>query len=142
MPLEDDLPWDTTFAGASGSERVVGHNDVCPENTLFRSGRAVAFIDFDFAAPTDPVLDLAHLLRMWVPLGIAAGPDRAERHATRMRCATNAYGVEPGRELQDALELSVSQAETFVRTQLNRADLTTEYFAQRRTELIAAASAR
>jgi aminoglycoside phosphotransferase (APT) family kinase protein len=71
-PPDSGLVWDTTFAGAPG--RVVGHIDVCPENTVFRDGRAVAFIDFHFAAPTDPVLDLAHLLRMWVPLGVAHDP--------------------------------------------------------------------
>jgi hypothetical protein len=140
MPLEGDLPWDTTFGSSAG--RVIGHNDVCPENTVFRAGRAAAFIDFDFAAPTDPLLDLAHLLRMWVPLGVADGPDRSARLATRMRSATDGYGLDPESELQEALELSVHQAETFIRTQLNRDDLSTDYFAQRRVELVKAASAR
>jgi aminoglycoside phosphotransferase (APT) family kinase protein len=71
-PPDSGLVWDTTFAGAPG--RIVGHIDVCPENTVFRDGIAVAFIDFHFAAPTDPALDLAHLLRMWVPLGVAHDP--------------------------------------------------------------------
>jgi aminoglycoside phosphotransferase (APT) family kinase protein len=91
-PPDSGLVWDTTFAGAPG--RVVGHIDVCPENTVFRDGRAVAFIDFHFAAPTDPVLDLAHLLRMWVPLGVAHDPRPHRRllHApargTRRRCSS------------------------------------------------------
>ena len=27
------------------------HNDVCPENVVFRDGIAVALLDFEFAAP-------------------------------------------------------------------------------------------
>lgn len=138
LSLGSDLPWDTAFAGAGG--RVVGHNDVCPENTVFRGGQAVAFIDFDLAAPTDPVLDLAHLLRMWAPLGVAEGPDRGTRLTARMRSGVRAYGLAPGHALPEAMALSVDQAERFVTSRLDRPDLTTGYFAQRRAELVEAAS--
>jgi hypothetical protein len=63
-----DAGWDSEFEYAvEGS--IIGHNDVCPENVVFRHGEAFALIDFDQAAPTHPLLDLAHLARMWVPLG-------------------------------------------------------------------------
>jgi len=34
---------------------------------VFREGRAVALIDWDFAAPGRPVYDLAQMARMWRP---------------------------------------------------------------------------
>jgi aminoglycoside phosphotransferase (APT) family kinase protein len=47
---------------------IVCHNDLCVENVVFHNGRATAFIDFDFAAPADPLLDIAIACRHWVPL--------------------------------------------------------------------------
>lgn len=47
---------------------LVCHNDVCPENVVFRDGTALALLDFDFAAPGRPVFDLAHLARPCVPI--------------------------------------------------------------------------
>jgi Phosphotransferase enzyme family len=46
---------------------IVCHNDLCIENVVVRDGRAIAFIDFEFAAPTDPLRDLAVTLRHWAP---------------------------------------------------------------------------
>ena len=47
---------------------LVCHNDLCLENVVVAAGRAVAFIDFDFAAPVDRVWDIAIALRHWVPM--------------------------------------------------------------------------
>jgi len=47
---------------------VICHNHVCLENVVFREGRAVALIDWDFAAPGRPVYDLAQMARMCVPV--------------------------------------------------------------------------
>src|SRR5262245_14886735 len=47
---------------------IVCHNDVCPENVVFRNAEAIALLDFDLAAPGRPVWDLAHTARMWIPL--------------------------------------------------------------------------
>lgn len=139
MPVDRGLPWDTASGSPVG--RIIGHNDACPENTVFRDGEAVAFIDFDRAGPTEPVLDLAHLLRMWVPLGVGDGTDRPARLAARMRAALVGYGSGSGAELQQALRTSVEQAERFVGERLDRADLTAGYFARRRTALLEAAAA-
>ena len=66
-----DAVWDRTLAPesvvGSGAELIVGHNDLCVENVVVRDGRAVAFIDFDFAAPTDALWDVAIAARHWVP---------------------------------------------------------------------------
>ena len=50
--------WDDALADPVGGT-LVCHNDVCPENVVFRDGIAVALLDFEFAAPGRPVYDLA-----------------------------------------------------------------------------------
>lgn len=56
------------------------HQDLCESNVVVRDGEAVAFIDFDLAAPCDPVLDIAIAAHHWVPLSDPAdltGPQGA-----------------------------------------------------------------
>jgi hypothetical protein len=62
-----DLPWSDELADPCNGP-IVCHNDVCPENVVFRNGEAIALLDFDLAAPGRPVWDLAHTARMWIPL--------------------------------------------------------------------------
>ena len=84
-----DSAWTTALTpGPPPTGAIVGHNDLCLENVVCRDGRAVAFIDFDFAAPVEPLWDVAIALRHWVPLkdrvdaGDAhAGVDRVARFA-------------------------------------------------------------
>lgn len=45
---------------------LVGHNDVCRTNVVFRDGRAVALIDFDWATPLTPAWEVAGLVGHWV----------------------------------------------------------------------------
>jgi hypothetical protein len=47
---------------------LVSHNDVHPANLVFRDGRAVALIDFDWAGPGSAVWDFATAARSWAPL--------------------------------------------------------------------------
>ena len=58
---------------------LVCHNDLCLENVVVRDGRAIGFIDFDFAAPVDPVWDIAIALRHWAPMWDPR--DLGEHHA-------------------------------------------------------------
>ncbi len=60
--------WSAEMADPTGGADVVGHNDVCLENVVFRDGAAVVLLDFDFAAPARRVYDLATFARMCVPL--------------------------------------------------------------------------
>ena len=62
-----DLAWSGELADPHGGP-IICHNDVCPENVVFRDGEALALLDFDFAAPGRPVWDLANTARMWIPL--------------------------------------------------------------------------
>lgn len=81
------------------------HNDVCPENVVFRDGRAAALIDFDLAAPGRPLWDVAMTARYWVPLVDPAStaafyPSGLDAPA-RLRILADSYGLSP----QDRAEL-------------------------------------
>ncbi|BBC31568.1 hypothetical protein SGFS_028620 [Streptomyces graminofaciens] len=65
--VEDGVEWPTHLADPEGGT-VLCHNDVCPDNVVFRDGRATAFIDFDLSAPGRPLWDLAMAARYWVPM--------------------------------------------------------------------------
>ena len=56
----EDAHW-YTWCGRSlgGPDRVIGHCDLAPWNIICRDAQPVAFIDWDFAGPTDPNVDLA-----------------------------------------------------------------------------------
>jgi aminoglycoside phosphotransferase (APT) family kinase protein len=81
--VEMDLPaggWREGAAALEGGE-VICHNDVAHYNTVFRAGRPVAFIDWDFAAPGPRVWDVAYAAYRFVPLSpdhgavaLGAGP--------------------------------------------------------------------
>jgi Phosphotransferase enzyme family len=61
-------------SGGGNDDEVICHNDVCPENVVYRAGRAVALLDFDFAAPGSRVYDLARLALMQVPIDAPRTP--------------------------------------------------------------------
>jgi Phosphotransferase enzyme family len=99
---------------------VICHNDVCPENVVFRDGRAVALLDFDFAAPARPVFDLGQLARMCIPVdddqsASQLGFEPADRPA-RLRLVADAYGLDAhGRQdLLDVLDHVMAIGGTFV----------------------------
>lgn len=63
-----DAVWDRANLADRGPASIVCHNDLCIENVVVRDGRVVAFIDFDFAAPADPLHDIAIAARHWIPI--------------------------------------------------------------------------
>jgi Phosphotransferase enzyme family len=92
-----DLEWSDEMADPDGG-LVVCHNDICLENVVFQDRTAVGLLDFDFAAPGDPVRDLAAMARMCVPvddptsaasLGWLGHDDRA----ARTRLVADSYGL-------------------------------------------------
>ena len=89
-------PWSDELADPAGGT-LLCHNDVCFENVVFRGGRAVGLLDFDFAAPGRATFDLAAFARMCVPidddgsarrLGFEVG-DRPGR----LRLVSDVYGL-------------------------------------------------
>jgi phosphotransferase family enzyme len=77
-------------------EGLACHNDVNLDNVIFRDGRAVALIDFDWANPGSTVWDVAGAIRLWAPLRPDHYVHDARRGATldRLRTFVTAYGVE------------------------------------------------
>ena len=111
--------WPTEFADPEGGP-ILCHNDVCPENSVFRDGRAVALIDFDFAAPGRPIWDLAFCAWYWVPTlppqAAAAEGQPGLNVAARLRILADAYGLDEAgrRELVDVLPVLLETSRRFV----------------------------
>ena len=104
------------------------HNDVCLENVVFRDGRAVALLDFDFCAPGRPMYDLAQFARMCVPIDDDVnvgrlGWERPDRPA-RLRLVADVYGLDrDGRaELLAAVDDSIVRGGDFVRRRVAAGD--------------------
>ncbi|MFI6873202.1 phosphotransferase [Streptomyces sp. NPDC050400] len=116
--------WSREFADPEGGP-VLCHNDVCPENVVFRAGRAAALIDFDMAAPGRPVWDVAITARYWAPMldpeSAAARrfpPDLDPAH--RLKVLADAYDLSPADRaaLPALIEQATQGARAFVARRL------------------------
>lgn len=81
--LTAGTPW-------AGDQEVMCHNDLAPKNTVYRDGLAVAFLDWDLAAPGLRVHDVAHMCWQYLELGPGVDVTTAAR---RMRLMCDAYGA-------------------------------------------------
>ena len=83
--------WHDATRGFRGYD-VVCHHDPGPNNAIFVAGRPIAWIDFDFAAPGDPIEDVAYVAWSWC---ISGRPDRgpAPEQAQQVRLVADAYGL-------------------------------------------------
>ncbi|WP_329046381.1 phosphotransferase [Streptomyces sp. NBC_01422] len=66
LPVDRTVHWPAELADPEAgslpdSALILCHNDICPENVVFRGGRAAAFIDFDLTAPGRPLWDVGLL---------------------------------------------------------------------------------
>lgn len=88
--------WNGELADPQGGP-IICHNDVCLENVVFRNGSAIAFLDWDFAAPGRPVYDLAQMARMCVPVDDDVSASRLgwvkANTPARLRLVSDAYGL-------------------------------------------------
>ncbi|MBA2312651.1 MAG: phosphotransferase [Actinobacteria bacterium] len=117
--LPTDAAWSMELADPGGGN-ILCHNDVCPENVVFRPGGAVALLDFDYAAPGRRVWDVARTIRMWGPLGDprAYEPERASLDGLRrLSIFCSVYGIESweAEEVADAVIASHLVGLRFVR---------------------------
>mgnify|MGYP001225616479 FL=1 len=119
--------WSAEMADPDGGP-IVCHNDVCLENVVFRDGRAVALLDFDFAAPGRPVYDVAQLARMCVPVDDDVNATRlgwadADRPG-RLRLVADTSGLDGrGRgELLSILDDGIARGGEFVRRRVEAGD--------------------
>ncbi|MGW5498863.1 phosphotransferase [Streptomyces olivaceoviridis] len=119
VAVDSRVEWPRDLADPEGGTMLC-HNDVCPENVVFRDGRAAALIDFDLAAPGRPLWDIAMAARYWVPMldpGSAAAlhPPGLDAPA-RLRVLADGYGL-PGREraaLPGVIEQATEVCRAFV----------------------------
>ena len=95
-PREEAL-W-RCWIGSQGGP-IIRHGDLWPANVVFRSGRPIALIDWEFAQPGTPVDDLASAAKHWVPLMSDGRGDKEgwrlplDRPA-RLRLLCDAYGLD------------------------------------------------
>ena len=105
-PLDLMLPADAAFSlpthldgvpDAWDVADVIGHNDLTPDNLIFRDRQLVGVIDFDMAGPTTRLVDIVTTLLFWAPLRdpVDRDPVLADADAAdRMRRYADAYGLD------------------------------------------------
>lgn len=101
--------WQQTSVPTVGT--IVCHNDLYRGNVVFRDGRAVGLIDFDYAHPADPTWDLSIAAWHWVPLSDGWRSDVSpDQWPERLRMFVEAYGLPVGRrgEVVDCLAAFLS----------------------------------
>jgi len=119
VPTDTDTEWSRDLADPEGGP-LLCHNDVCPDNVVFRDGRAAALIDFDFAAPGRALWDVAMTARYWVPMldpaSAAALYPTGLDTADRLRTLADSYGLtEKDRiELPGVIEQATDVCRAFV----------------------------
>jgi hypothetical protein len=114
--------WSTQWSDPNGGP-VICHNDLFPENVVFRDGRVVALIDFAMAGPGRPLWDVAIAAEVWGPLG---DPERRDQQPmeldgiARIGVLARAYGLEPERaeELVDVVIQTRAQSIANIRTEI------------------------
>lgn len=119
VAVDTRAEWPRDLADPEGGTMLC-HNDVCPDNVVFRDGRAAALIDFDLAAPGRPLWDIAMAARYWVPMldpGSAAAfhPSGLDAPA-RLRILADGYGLSAGdrAELPGVIEQATEVCRAFV----------------------------
>jgi aminoglycoside phosphotransferase (APT) family kinase protein len=119
VAVDTRAEWPPDLADPEGG-RMLCHNDVCPENVVFRDGRAAALIDFDLAAPGRALWDIAMTARYWVPM---LDPESAAvlyppglDAAARLRILADGYGLSAGgrAELPGVIEQATDVCRAFV----------------------------
>jgi aminoglycoside phosphotransferase (APT) family kinase protein len=89
---------------------LVGHQDITPENVVFRDGRAYALIDFDLARPVSRARELVNLMLWWAPFGADEDLDpelRGLDQARRSRLIADAYRAEQSDRLK-VMDLAIA----------------------------------
>lgn len=120
-----DATWSDEMADPTpGVTPVLCHNDVCPENVVFRDGQAVALLDFEFAAPGRALWDLAAMASMCIPLDTPQDAARSGRGdldpVARLRVVADAYDLHTDQrvELLDVLDERMANGGVFVRRRI------------------------
>ncbi|WP_261675859.1 MULTISPECIES: phosphotransferase [Streptomyces] len=127
VTVDRDAQWPAELADPDGGTMLC-HNDVCPENVVFRDGRAVALIDFDQAAPGRPLWDVAMTARYWMPMldprSVAALYPPGLDAPSRLRILADGYGLsaEDRAELPGLIEQVTQVCRVFVARRVAEGD--------------------
>ncbi|MFE0102925.1 phosphotransferase [Streptomyces sp. NPDC059009] len=119
IAVDARVDWPRSMGDPAGGTMLC-HNDVCPENVVFRDGRAAALIDFDLAAPGRAVWDVAMTARYWIPMldptSAAALHPMGLDAPTRLRTLADGYGLSPQEraELPGVIEQATASCRAFV----------------------------
>jgi Ser/Thr protein kinase RdoA (MazF antagonist) len=118
--------WSTEWSDPNGGPFVC-HNDLFPENVVFRDGVPVALIDFGEASPGRPTWDLAIAAEVWAPLSAPAGRLGHQvglDAVRRVGCLAGGYGFEASRaaELVDVLVEQRAHSRAHMRAEIAAGD--------------------
>jgi hypothetical protein len=119
--------WSDEMADPAGGSMIC-HNDVCLENVVFRDGRAIGLLDFDFAAPGPPIRDLASFARMCVPIDDDVNAIRlgfeVNNRPVRLRLVADTYGLDASgkQQLVQHLDQSMRGGGAFVQRRVDAGD--------------------
>jgi hypothetical protein len=103
---------------------LIGHQDVTPENVVFREARAYALIDFDLVRPVSRAGDVVNLMLWWAPFGDDADLDpefRGLDQPRRCRLLADAYGL-PDPDRRRLTDLAIARDERAWHTMKYRAE--------------------
>ena len=114
----------TRGCAPAGASPVVCHHDPGPNNAVFRDGLPYAFIDFDTAAPGDPLEDVGYAAWTWCVSSRATAPP-APAQAAQVRILADAYGLEACArgELVDAMRDRQTRNASWWRQRLSDTEL-------------------
>jgi aminoglycoside phosphotransferase (APT) family kinase protein len=126
LRLPPDLKWSQEMPDPHRGA-IICHNDVCPENVVFKNGAAFALLDFDLASPGRPIWDLAQTARMWIPLRPSQfNGNRSHLDPfSRLRVLADAYGIaaDQHRELVEAIAESRRAGSRFVQRRVRAGEV-------------------
>lgn len=118
--------WSTDWSDPRGGP-LVCHNDLFPENMVYRGRLPVALIDFGEAAPGRPTWDLAIAAEVWAPLTAPEGRPEHERGldaVRRVALLAQAYGLGSHRaaELVDVIVEQRARSQAHMRAEIADGD--------------------
>jgi aminoglycoside phosphotransferase (APT) family kinase protein len=118
--------WSTEWSDPRGGPFVC-HNDLFPENVVFREEVPIALIDFGEASPGRPTWDLAIAAEVWAPLSEPAGRlgHQAGLDAVRrVGLLAGGYGFEASRaaELVDVFAEQRAHSQAHMRAEIATGD--------------------
>ncbi len=94
-----DAGWQPWFLRELGGEKcVIGHGDLAPWNTVTRAGMPIAFIDWEYAGPIDPLVELARVCWLFPQLhdddvAQRVGLPPLKTRVRQLRLLVDAYGL-------------------------------------------------